>query len=358
MPVLGGVFIARGKTVETLLRGVYMVDKRDARQIYKLFVDSAGFMGPKPPKDFKMSLGEIFYKGGEITEVRLAGRLSPVISEKWGRSWPPWRPGRYPHFEVTDGYRLALSPRDQGRSYVAAVRIGEHFLLSWDLSSSIADQAPADADVRHIRIAPPVEIPVGRDENTTFEAAIKYLELMERSANDVKTFLSHVRDGAAVHVSRQFRPFRYTYGALLKQRIDDGVPHGAVPLSFSMKKMKAAEMRKQLVAAVAAITRDYLVIQRGRKEGSKSKNRNDKSKKIERDLKNKEKLKKKILRAITTEYKRLCRKSAPAEAESKVNINVVAARLKTDRKTFYNWRRRAGLSFDDLKTKAIKRVRN
>jgi hypothetical protein len=295
MPILGAVLIARGKTVETLLRGAYMVDKRQARQIYELFVDSAGFTGPRPPKDFKMSMGEIFYEGGKIAEVRLSGRLAPVNEGKWGGPVRPgWREGRDPHFEVTEGFRLALSPPDQGRSYVAAVRIGGHFLLSWDLSSGVAEQAPGGTDVRHIRITSPIEIYVGKDENITLGAAIKYLEMMARAADDLKTFLSQVGDGAAVRVSRQQRPFQRAYGPLLKQRIDDGVPHGAVRLSFSMKELKAAEMRKRLVTAVAALTSDYLAIQSGRKRGSKSKSRNDKSKKIERDLKKREKLKKRF----------------------------------------------------------------
>jgi hypothetical protein len=83
MPIFGGVVMGRGDNARTLLRGVYVVDGERAKQVQKLFVDSARYMGSAPPKKFRMSKGEIFYEGGRIGEVMLKGTLPPIREEEW-----------------------------------------------------------------------------------------------------------------------------------------------------------------------------------------------------------------------------------------------------------------------------------
>lgn len=127
------------------------MDGERANQVQRLFVDSAKFAGTEPPKYFRMTAGEIYYEGGKIAEVKLRGMLPPVKDEEWDEfptdedkerlgipttgddEWalrmPTWRTDAGPDFSWVDDLRLAFSPRDLGRPYVAALGIGKPFLL-------------------------------------------------------------------------------------------------------------------------------------------------------------------------------------------------------------------------------------
>lgn len=376
MPVLGGVVIPHGKAARTLLKGVYVVDGKTADQVQELFVDSARFTGSKPPKYFKMTAGEIFYEGGKIAEVKLRGRLPLVKDEEWDEfptdednerlglpmvgdeewAWkrPSWSTSARPDFSWVDDLRLAFSPRDIGRPYVAALRIGGTLLLWLDVTSRRTSPPPAGADVRLIRVTRPVKRKPsgGRGDRVGFEEAIRYVEVLARSAEEMRTLMKLLRDGDELEFIDQYRAFGHAFEPLLKQRVEDG---GTGRLSFSMKAMGEAEMRQRLVFAVAAIARDHLIIRPGPRQGSKTKNRKPgaEQRALYRKLKD-EQNKKIILEAIMSEYKKQRKQFPPAEAESKLTATVVIARLGKPRRTFYSWLKRLGCNFEELKTDAIK----
>lgn len=375
MPVLGGVVIPHGKSVWTLLKGVYVVDEKTAAQVQKLFVDSARFTGSKPPKYFKMTAGEIFYEDGKIVEVKLRGRLPLVKDEEWDEfptdednerlglpmtgdeewAWkrPSWSTNLGPDFSWVDDLRLAFSPRDLGRPYVAALRIGGTLLLWWDVTSRRTSPPPAGTDVRLLRVTRPVKRKTsgGRANRVGFEEAIRYVEVLARSADEMRTVLKLLRDGDELEFIDQYRAFGYAFEPLLKQRIEDGGGR----LSFSMKAMGEAEMRQRVMSAVAAIARDHLIIRPGPRQGGKPKNRKPgaEQRALDRKLKD-EQNKKIILEAITAEYKKLRKQFPPAEAESRLTATVVIARIDKSSRTFYNWLNRLKCNFEKLKTAALK----
>lgn len=379
MPVLGGVVVPRGKAFRTLLKGVYVVDGETADQVQKLFVDSARFTGSGPPKYLKMSAGEIFYDGGKIAEVKLRGGLPLVKDEEWDEfptdedkerlglpmsadeewAWkrPSWSTSARPDFSWVDDLRLAFAPRDLGRPYVAALRIGGPILLWWDVASGNNSPSPAGADVRFIRIARPVKKkPSGRrHDRAGFEAAIRYAEELARSADEMRTLLKLLRDDDELEFIDQYRAFSHAFEPLLEQRIDDGATGR---LRFSIKAMGEAEMRQRLVSAVAAIARDHLIIRPGRRHGSGTRNRNPKSKKRVSDREKDEERRKLIADVIMSEYKSLRRDMPAAEAESRITRAVVLAAAKIPKSTFFDWLVRIGSCFEDLKAEALRRLEN
>jgi hypothetical protein len=377
MPIFGGVVVSRGMVNHTLLSGVCMIGDKEAGLMQKLFVDSARFTGSKPPKNFTMSEGEIFYKGGKIAEVKLSGMLPPLKDEEWDEfpsdedkeraglpmlgdeEWvwrmPSWSVGA-PDFSWVWDLRRACVPRDLGRPYVAALRIGAPILLWWDVTPGRKHIPPADADVRRIQISQPLDLPSEGEERARFDAAIMYAEWLARSADEMNTLLRLLRDGGELEFIDRYRALGHAFDLLLEQRIGNGTTGNAGRLSFSIKKLEGAEMRRKLLSAVAAIARDHLTIRAGRERGSKNKERNPRSKKGARDPDEDEKRRKQILDVITTVYRNLRKRLPAAEAETKLTVTAVIAKSGIPKSTLYDWFRRVGYDFEDLKTTVLKRV--
>jgi hypothetical protein len=388
MPIFGGVVISRGGEARDFPRGVYVVSGGAARRVQKLFVDSAGFTGPKPPKNFTMSAGEIFYEGGAIAEARLTGTLPPVKNEDWAdldplkdedwvemrkrrnekRAKPPlidddeewiwerpaWSTDPGPDTPWIDDLRLAFSPRNLGRPFVAALRIGGPILLWWDVESARTRHTPADADVRHVRVTQPVKVSGGMADRRGYEAAIRYAGGLAKSAEAMKTLLSRLRDGGELDFIDERRAFGNAFRRLLTQRVDERSSGSTGPLSISMRRLKETKMRGKLLNAVAAMTSDYLLIRPGRPPGSQTKTPNLKSKKIEYSRERGIEIEQMIVGAIRGEYEKFCGECQPAEAEFRVNRKIVYQALDISKNTLYNWLRRSGRSFEKLKTKALK----
>jgi hypothetical protein len=390
MPIFGGGEFTRGGEARTLLKGVYVVDGRLADKVQQLFMDSARYTYYEPPEKLIMTAGEIFYQDGKIAEVRLRGDLPLIRDKEWAdfdlledeevveilrrenerwpdlplinneeRVWklPSWTTDDGPDFSWVDDLRLAFSPRDLGRPYVAALKIGGPLLLWWNVESAHTDNSPPDTDVRRIRIARPAEITQGSDDKTAFDAAIRYTSALARSADVMMSFLTRLRDDSLLDFIDERWPFGYAFGRLLKQQINHGDPSSGGRLSFSMKKMSKAEMRAELLTAIAEMAREHLSISRGRRDGSKTKIRNPdtEAKKEAQRLEKKVQLKENILLAMVEEYNHL-RKKSPAETEFKVTPGAITTRLKTKRRTFYNWLKRVGSSFEELETEAFRRA--
>lgn len=358
----------------------------DARQVQDLFVDSAKFKGYNPPKDLTMSEGEIFYEGGEIAEVRLRGNLPlvkdksfadlellkdeewaelikikyekwtkfPIIGdEEWLWKVPSWTTGSGPDFSWLDDLRLAFSPRNLNRPYVAALRIEGGLLLWWEVASGRTRYTPADADVRLIQITQPVRVDRGKEEQADLESAIRYADALTRSADAMKTLLSQLRDRDELDFIDERRAFGHAFRCLLLQQFNDGSVDSTGQLSFSMNEMGEAEMRKRLLIAVAAISNDYLLIRRGRPPGSETETQKSKSKKKEPTPERKAAHKQLILEAIAAEYGRFRRDFPPAEAEFMVNRKSVYKRLDISRETFNKWLTQIECNFEDLKTQVM-----
>jgi len=105
MPLLGGVVMGHGSSARTLLKGVYVVGGKHADQVQKLFVDSARFTGSEPPRNFRMSEGEIYYEDGKIAEVRLRGTLPLEREEVWVE------------FPVMEDEELNVLPPNEGEEW-------------------------------------------------------------------------------------------------------------------------------------------------------------------------------------------------------------------------------------------------
>jgi hypothetical protein len=392
MPIFEGVKVVRGDEVRPFSKGVCVVDGKVAREVQKLFLDSARFRNNEPPEGFTLNAGEIFYEGGRIAEVRLRGLLPRIKNEdwadldprkekdwaemgkrrnkKWARvplidddddwiwRWPFWITEPGPDIPWIDDLRLAFSPRNLGRSYVAALRIGGPVLLWWDVESARTPHTPADSDARHIRVTQPVKISGRKDQKRWFESAIRYADALARSADSMKTLLSRLEDGGEIDFIDEGRAFGKAFSPLLIQRVNDGSPGSIGSLSFSMKELAETEMRGRLLNAVAAMTRDYLLIKPGRPPGSKTKHPKPEAEKIEDRRKKTLELKRIILSAITVEYEKFLQESPPAEEEFNVDISVVCENIGKSESTIYNWLRRIECSFDDLKTEAIKSAKN
>ena len=119
-------------------------------------------------------------------------------------------------------------------------------------------------------------------------------------------------------------------------------------------------MRVEMLTAVAAMSREHLVIRRGRGRGSKTKNRNPKTeaeKEAERQQK-KIKLEENILLAMVEEYNYLRKKSPAAEAEFQVTRARIIAKLKIKPPTFYRWLKLVESSFEKLKADAIRSIKD
>lgn len=391
MPLLGGVVMGHGSSARTLLKGVYVVGGKHADQVQKLFVDSARFTGSEPPGKFRMNEGEIFYEDGKIAEVRLRGTLPLEREEGWvefpvmedeelnvlppneGEEWdglplsvyekmqwkvPSWSLGT-PDFTWVDDLRLAFSPRDLGRSYVAALSIGGPLLLWWDVASGRHAYAPAGVDVRLIRVPQPAKRPGGRGDRAKFDAAIRYAETLAKSAREMKTLLKLMRDGGELDYIEQYRAFGHAFSPLLRQRINEGGPGGAGHLSFSMKGLGGTKMRHKLTNAAAAIARDRLIIKPGRPPGSKTKHRKLGSEQRAQTQKEKDDERRTVvLDVIEAEYRRLRQLMPAAKAEFEVKEAFVIAKSKIKRSTYFNWLRRIRCEFEDLKTEAIRRTEN
>lgn len=386
MPILEGVNITRGEATRTFTRGVYVVSEGDASRVQKLFVDSARFKGFKPPKDLTMSAGEIFYEGGDIAEVRLRGNLPlvkdkkfadlellkdeewvetikikyekwtkfPIIGdEEWLWKVPSWTTGGGPDFSWFDDLRLAFSPRNLDRQYVAALRIEGGLLLWWDVASARTPHTPADADVRLIQITQPIRVDDGKEEQADIESAIRYADALTHSADAMKTLLSQLRDGDELDFIDERRAFGHAFRCLLMQQFDDGSPDSTGQLSFSMNEMGEAEMRKRLLIAVAAISNDYLLIRRGRPPESETETQKPKSKKKEPTPEQKAARKQLILDAIMAEYQKFREDSPPADAECQVNGKIVYEGLDISRDTFYKWLAEIKCTFEELKTEVM-----
>lgn len=391
MPIFGGVVTGRGKSARTLPKGVYVVDGEPAGRVQELFVDSARFTGIEPPKNFRMSKGEIFYEGGRIVEVILKGTLPPTRGEEWfdfpvmedeewdifpqtqDEEWDGYPRSVYEKsewtvltwstgdsdFSLVNDLSVSFSQRDLGRPYVAALSIGGPVLLRWDMASEPTATPPADADVRLIRIPEPVKRSAEGEDRAGFEAAILYAEWLAKSAREMKTLLKLLREGGELDFIDQYRAFGHAFEPLLRQWINDGDSGGSSRLSFSLKELGEAEMRGRLTKAVAAIARDHLIIRAGRKPGSKTKPENPGSEIRAREQKEYDDERRRvILDLIEVMYKSLRRTMPAAEAEAELKVKGVIATSKISKSTFYDWLRRIGCGFEDLKTEALRRAGN
>jgi hypothetical protein len=65
-----------------------------------------------------------------------------------------------------------------------------------------------------------------------------------------------------------------------------------------------------------------------------------------------------IIDLIEAEYRSLLQIMPAAEAEAELKVKVVIATSKIPRSTFYDWLRRIGCGFEDLKTEALRRTGN
>ena len=264
-----------------------------------------------------------------------------------------------PDFTWVDDLRLAFSPRDLGRPYVAALSIGDPLLLWWDVAPGHATRPAAGADVRLIRVPQPVKKPDGKGDRARFDAAIRYAETLARSASEMKTLLKRLRDGGELDFIDQYRAFGHAFSSLLRQRINEGGPGGAGRLSFSMKGPGGTKMRHKLTNAAAAIARDRLIIKPGRPPGSKTINRKSGSEQRAQTQKEKDDERRTVvLDVIEAEYRRLRQLMPAAKAEFEVKEAVVIAKSKIKRSTYFNWLRRIKCEFEDLKTEVIRRAEN
>jgi len=393
MPIFGGGEFTRGGEVRTLLKGVYVVDGQMADKVQKLFVDSARFKNYVPPEKLIMTAGEIFYQDGKIAEVRLKCALPRIKDEEFAdldwlkdeevvellrrehEKWPEipdtddeeqvwrlpfWTTGGGPDFSWIDDLREAFSPRDLGRPYVAALKIGDPLLLWWDVETARTDNSPPDADVRCIRITRPAKITGGSDDKTAFDAAIRYAGTLVRSADMMMSFLTSLRDDTLLEFIDERRPFGYAFGRLLKQRINHGDQSSGGRLSFSMKKMSEGEMRMEMLTAVAAMAREYLYTPLGRPPGSKTKSRNPEAE-AKKEAKRQEKkieLKENILLAMVEEYNHLRERLPAAEAEFQITRDSIIEKLEITPATFYRRLKLVGSSFEELKTEALRSIKN
>jgi hypothetical protein len=387
MPLFGGVIMKD----RTLSKGVYVVDEEAAKQVQKLFIDSARYTGSEPPESFRLSKGEIFYQSGKIKEVSMSGTLSPdradgliehpVMEDERGYVIPmsqeevwdglpqnvyekaewtvlSWSTGG-PDYRLVDDLDVSFSQRGLGRPYVAAQRIGGPILLRWDVSSAYAAPPPAGADVCFIRIPQPVKKSRGRDDKARFEAAISYVELLARSAREMKSLLKLLRDGREFDFIDHHRAFGHAFRPLLRQWFEEKNPGGTGRLRFSIKKKAGVRQREALTTAVAAVARDYLFIRRGRPPGSKTKNKNPAAEKRALDQKEKdEERRRAVIDLIETEYRDRLQRMPAAAAEADLTVGKVIIRSGIRQSTFYNWLRRIDCKFEDLKTKALWRAEN
>lgn len=387
MPLFGGVVVGRGASARTLSKGVYVVDGEAAAQVQKLFLDSARFNGSKPPQKFKLSKGEIYYEGGKIKEVSMRGTLPPsktdesiehpvmeddrgyVIPMSQEEVWDglplnvyvqaewmvsTWSAGG-PDYRLVDDLDVSFAPRDLGRPYVAALRIGGPILLRWDVSSAYAATPPAGADVRLIRVPRPVKKTGGLNDGARFEYAISYAEWLARSAREMKALLKRLRDGHEFDFIDHHRAFGYAFKSLLTQRLDEDTIGGAGKLRFTIKGKPGVELREAMTNAVAAVAKDYLFIRRGRPPGSKTRNKNPGAEKRVVGQKEKdEERRRAVLDLIKDEYRDRLQRMPAAEAEAAVKVGVVIARSRMSKDAFYNWLRRIRCEFEDLKAEALK----
>jgi hypothetical protein len=130
MPVLAGVVIAGRAFARTYLKGRYILDESQSRQVEKLFVDSARFTGHQPPEDFALMAGEIFYEERKIVEIRLTGALTPIKKKGMLTSHPRWHLGGGPKFDINPDFSLSPAPQDRGRAYVVAMKHERILFLS------------------------------------------------------------------------------------------------------------------------------------------------------------------------------------------------------------------------------------
>jgi hypothetical protein len=369
-PIVDGVVFAQPGTrasARTYLRGDYILDERQSRQVENIFRDSASSAGYELPDNFLLQEGEIFYKDGKIDEIRLAGTLSQLKGKR-KKSQESWCfAGKEPGFELTSDFGLVQSPQDQHRTHVAVLRLGDFFILSWDVAANavrhVSDSPEvSNVDKRFIRIAASAWKSEEDDDDVQskelYDTAIRSATSIVEAASDMKMLFVQLRDGRALNTSGYDRSFRHAFTPLLKQLPDVEVSKRQGQGRLLLNPMSQHDLNKALLKAVLESAKEHLSFGPGRPPKSKTKNRTLNLKKIEIERKKKERLKKKILVAITAEYKKFCRKWSPTEAEFQVKAIVVIKRLGASRSTFYNWLKLLGCNFSDLKTEALECAEN
>lgn len=351
MPVLTGVLITKqgaGPAGRKQSKGVYVLDKSQSRQVEELFADTARYTGRTPPGDFTLQAGEIFYEGGKMVELRMCGNR-PVVKVKGVKYLQPWwHAGGDFEFDLTADFGLALAPQDQGRTHIAAYRIGPLVIISWDLSEG--SRPRADADARVIRIVAERNDRGGRAGAVAaeeYETAILYTDLIVKAALELRKLLTGLRDGKKVDSPGRYKAFRLAFKPLLNQQAGDESAGAPARGRLSIKRLGESELKQRLLEVVTKSARESFSAPRGRPEGSRTKNR--RSDVTERDRARKED----ILRALAAEYKTLRRTFEPADAEAKITRAKVAERMGKDRGTLRNWFKEGGWEFDDLRTAAI-----
>lgn len=352
-------------SARTYLRGDYILDELQSRQVENIFRDSASSAGYELPDNFLLQEGEIFYKDGKIDEIRLAGTLSQLKGKR-KKSQESWCfAGKAPGFERTSELVLVLSPQDHDRTYIAVMRVGKFFILSWDVAANAVrhnSDSPdvSNVDKRLIRIvasawkskaAPDVQ------SEELYNIAIRSATFIVEAAYDMKMLFVRLRDGETLD-SGYDRSFRHAFTPLLKQLPDVEVSKRQGQGRLLLNPMSQHDLNKALLKAVLESAKEHLSFGPGRPLRSKTKNRTFNLKKIELERKKKERLKKKILVAITAEYKKFRRTLSPTEAEFQVKAIVVINRLGASRSTFYSWLKQLGCDFNELKTEAIECAEN
>lgn len=367
MPILAGVVIAHRGVARTYLKGAYVLDKRQSRQVHQLFVDSARYTGHEPPKKFELMAGAIFYEDGKIAELWMGGAPGPIRIDWMLHPFRFRSKGTGPEFDVTADYNLLFPPEDRNRTYVAAQGIGKLIVLAWNVESNVASQDPESiaTDQRFIRIREPYDLSESRsDELLQLNRAINYSDYIVMAANEMKEMLTRLRyGGGGVNDVSHERAFRHAFKPLLKQRIGDMAEGVLARRRLSIKRLSRRDLQRELLAAVMRVAREYLRIRPGPAYGSKTKKRTMDVEKIDRIHEEKVQRGEKILSAIKLVYKKFRRKKIqgkecqPAEAEAKVTQALVAERLKMKHPSnLCYWLKKLELDFDALKTEAIIRA--
>lgn len=117
--------------------GATEVDTRGADPIKRILIESArAYCDRTPPPRFTLLACEVFYREGIIDEVRMAGTYFSTADEHGMPRQSVWSTSEMPRLTNTRT-RIVLDPADEGRSYIAACRLGDDpeapILFAWDV---------------------------------------------------------------------------------------------------------------------------------------------------------------------------------------------------------------------------------
>jgi hypothetical protein len=151
-----------------------------ARTVVDELLHIAHSQGYAIPKTLLFRAGQVFYQGGQIHEVRVAG-LVPDLPDATGQlTFTRWSTPISP--TVTEGPQreLVLHAADRGRSHFSALvvpahTVGSHMLVAclWDLRELPLSEGGAEDP------SPPSPIPLLRDEHFTVLSPAHYQAVRE-----------------------------------------------------------------------------------------------------------------------------------------------------------------------------------